>query len=154
MFDLPEDAFIGHMSSGRLRVKIPSKKGDAPFFNSLQGLFACLPGVQGITANPLTGSLLIMHALDEATVMDLLQSYSLSPTADKKKAPSAVHGEIATIFRGWDNQVKNFSHGALNLEALVAITLISAAIYQISRGRFTALPWYNGLWYAFSLLKG
>ena len=154
MFDLPVDAFIGHISPGRLRVKIPSKKGDAPFFNSLQALFACLPGVQSITTNPATGSLLILHTLDEATVRDLLQSYNLCPGVNNKKAPSAVHGEIAGIFQGWDHQVKNFSHGALNLEALVAITLIGASLYQISRGRFTALPWYNGLWYAFSLLKG
>ena len=154
MFDLPGDAFIGHISSGRLRVKIPSKKGDAPFFNSLQGLFACLPGVQSITANPATGSLLILHTLDEATVSDLLQSYNLCPGANNKKAASAVHGEVATIFKSWDSQVIHFTHGALNLEALVAITLIGGSIYQISRGRFAALPWYNGLWYAFSLLKG
>jgi len=154
MFDLPVDAYIGHSSPGRLRVKIPSKKGDAPFFNTLQALFAGLPGLQSISANPLTGSLLIMHSLDEATVKDILQSYNLSSATDDNKAPSAVHGEIATIFQGWDRQVKNFSHGALNLKAIVAITLVSAAIYQISRGKFIALPWHSALWYAFFFFKG
>lgn len=157
MVDLPSDAYVAHISSGRLRIRIPSRKGNSSFLDSVKVLFAGLPGLQSMEANPVTGSLLVLHSSGEAAVRALLDSYNLSGasrTVKGKPAASAVHGEIATIFRGWDRQIQNFSVGNLNLEAVVAISLIGMAAYQISRGRFILLPWYNALWYAFSLLKG
>jgi len=60
---LPE-AFITHFITGRVRIKIPSKKGDEAFFLSIKERFSNFPGVQKIKINSLTGSILILHSFD------------------------------------------------------------------------------------------
>lgn len=46
---------------GRLRVRIPSKRGDTSYFRDVTQRLSEHSGVTGIIANPATGSLLIRH---------------------------------------------------------------------------------------------
>jgi hypothetical protein len=46
---------------GRLRIKIPEIKGAAPEARAIEGHLALCPGVEEATANPVTGSVLIMY---------------------------------------------------------------------------------------------
>jgi len=151
---IPPDAYVGHLSPGRVRIKIPSRKKQEPYFSSLQEEFAKAPGITAVEANPVTGSLLIRHKLDDAALCALLHVYNVKLPSEDMGASSGVHKEVATIVGGMNRRVKSFSRGALNLEAVAAIALIGSTVYQISRGRVTAIPWYNGIWYAYALLKG
>ena len=62
MWDLPEDTYLSHVSKGRLRLRIPSKKRDAAFFSELQAVLSAIPGLDQVKVNPLSGSLLILHS--------------------------------------------------------------------------------------------
>lgn len=54
-------ARIEHEMPGRLRVRIPSKRGDTSYFRDITQRLSEHRGVTGIIANPATGSLLIRH---------------------------------------------------------------------------------------------
>src|SRR5271166_2751206 len=55
---------VSHQTPGRLRLKIPSVKGDPEAMARIAESFARGPGVQKVTANPLTGSVVVKYAPD------------------------------------------------------------------------------------------
>ena len=150
MFDLPQDAYVSHLSPGRLRIKIPSKKGDIIFFSSLQEQLSPLPGLERIEVNPVTGSILLIHSLDSGSVTDFLKAQHLLKVQAGKDSLN-FHREVMRVFSAADRQVRGFIGGGINLGALAFLGLAGAGVYQIFRGNFSAIPWYSAFWYALSI---
>ena len=65
-------AFIEHQLPHRLRLKIPSMRGDGAFFEELARRLSMLPGVTALSANPVTASILIHHAGDSKAVTSMM----------------------------------------------------------------------------------
>ena len=149
MSDLPQDAYVSHLSSGRLRVKIPSKKGNVVFFSSLKDQLSSLPGVENIEVNPVTGSILLIHSLDSESVADFLKAQQLLKVRPGKDFN--FHQEVTRVFNAADRQVTGFIGGGINLGALAFLGLVGAGVYQILRGNFAAIPWYSAFWYGLSI---
>jgi hypothetical protein len=150
MFDLPQDAYVSHLSPGRLRVKIASKKGDVIFFSSLQEQLGQLPGLEKIEVNPVTGSILLIHSLDSGSVTEFLKAQHLLKVQAGKDSFN-FHQEVTRVFSAADRQVRGFIGGGINLGALAFLGLAGAGVYQIFRGNFSAIPWYSAFWYALSI---
>jgi hypothetical protein len=150
MVDLPQDAYVSHLSPGRLRVKMPSKKGSAAFFSSLKDQLSNLPGVEKIEINPVTGSVLFIHSLDSESVSEFLKSQHLLKVQPGKDSFN-FHQEVTRVFNAADRRVKGFIGGGINLGALAFLGLAGAGAYQILRGNFSAIPWYSAFWYALSI---
>jgi hypothetical protein len=55
-------AFVEHELPGRVRLKIPSHRGDVTFFESLVRTLSDLVGIDELIANPFTGSIIIRHS--------------------------------------------------------------------------------------------
>src|ERR687897_1063642 len=55
-------AHVEHQIRGRIRLRIPSMRGDGAYFETLRQQLADRAGVVGVSANPLTGSLLVVHS--------------------------------------------------------------------------------------------
>ena len=51
---------IAHQVPGRVRMKIPSAKGNPELLQQICETFAVIPGIERITVNPVTGSV-VMH---------------------------------------------------------------------------------------------
>jgi len=150
MFDLPQDTYVSHLSPGRLRVKIPSKKGNVVFFSSLKDQLSQLPGVESVEVNPVTGSILLIHSLDPGAVTNFLKAQNLLKMQPGKDTFN-FHQEITRVFDATDRRVKGFIGGGINLGALAFLALTGAGVYQILRGNFTAIPWYSAFWYGLSI---
>ncbi len=58
----PDEAGLTHLVAGRLRVKLPARRRDAAFFADLSRRLAQCDGVREVHVNPLTGSVLVLHA--------------------------------------------------------------------------------------------
>jgi len=58
MADLPEGR-VCHLTTGRLRVKIPEKRHDGAFFKTVGERLASWDSVERIEVNPLTASVLV-----------------------------------------------------------------------------------------------
>lgn len=54
-------AYIEHQIPGRLRLRIPDRRGDAAFFERIVGTLSKLPDVTELDGSPLTGSIRIRH---------------------------------------------------------------------------------------------
>lgn len=62
-------AFIEHRLPGRVRLKIPSRRGDVSFFESLIATLSDLLNIDELTANPSTGSVIIRYTGPVETIM-------------------------------------------------------------------------------------
>ena len=50
-----------HALEGRLRIKVPELKGSSLKARDIEGHLGLCPGVEEVSANPVTGSVLVMY---------------------------------------------------------------------------------------------
>jgi hypothetical protein len=127
----PTSGLLISASQGRFRICVSEKKRDKSYFESLIHSLRSLPTIKKITANPVTGSLLIYSSLGKEELVSLLEKNgSLSITSQ--------NGERATPPRGRKSRREIDYHpaGAPELSALVGMTLLGLAAWQGSRGKF------------------
>jgi Heavy metal associated domain 2 len=151
MFNLPPDAYISHVTSGRFRIRIPSKKGDAAFFQSLKELGGPFPNIHEVTANPVTGSILIKHSLEPAIMEDLARKYFPEQAKQIGSPSSNIHRTVTETYRQVDNKIKKVTGGEMDVGTLSFGALLIMGIYQITRGNFMAPAWYTAFWYAMNI---
>ncbi|MFI5304684.1 MAG: HMA2 domain-containing protein [Nitrospiria bacterium] len=156
---LPE-AFITHFISGRVRIKIPSKKGDDAYFLSIKERFSGLPGVQKIEINSLTGSILILHTFDpESLDVKELKAYTelnslfrLEGGGPGPNRPSLkIRKRFGETFQGLNQKMKDLTNEEIDLPTLAFMLLLGIGIYQIGAGNFAAPAWYVAFWYAMNI---
>ncbi|HXW28688.1 MAG TPA: hypothetical protein VEK55_04930 [Xanthobacteraceae bacterium] len=58
-------AYVAHQVRGRVRMKIPSAKGNPELLRQISETFAAVPGVEQITINPATGSMVVLYDADQ-----------------------------------------------------------------------------------------
>lgn len=154
------DAYITHATQGRVRIKIPDRKGNSAYFSSLKESLAGLselPGIQRVEANPMTGSILVLHTLDlQATDLEMVAQYSefnnlfrlrLSPP-QQASAP----GRPAQALQETNRKVGALTGSEIDGEILAILGLLGIAIVQLKRGNIM-IPAVSALWYVYSLIK-
>jgi len=156
---LPE-AFITHFISGRVRIKVPSKKGDDAFFLSMKERFSNFPGVRAIEINPMTGSLLILHSFDPESLdvkeikayVELNSLFRLEGGAPGWKGPSLnIRKRFGDSFKDLNEKMKSITSDEIDLPTLAFLILLGVGVYQISAGNFAAPAWYVAFWYAMNI---
>jgi hypothetical protein len=152
---LPE-AFITHMAAGRLRIRIPSKKGARTYFESLKDQISGLPGIQKIEVNSLTGSVLVFHDLSVQEIdLKTLSGYSKAGGLFRLEARNGsgkpVSEKIKGIFKGADRGVRDFTRGELDLSTAAVLGLLGVGLVQMTRGKTAAPAWHVAFWYALNI---
>jgi len=156
---LPE-AHIAHASKGRVRIKLPSRKGDYAFFSDLKAKLPDLmetPGIQRIEMNPATGSILVIHQLDfkasdYSLVSQFLEQKGLFKLGEDPAPGFPVSQNIGKTFQEINRQITDFTSGEIDLQSLALIGLLGLGLFQINRGQFM-IPAISAFWYAATLLK-
>jgi hypothetical protein len=147
-------AFLVHDLPGRLRVRVPSMRGEVGYFERVLGALEDLPTVEWVTANPLTASVLVQHGqgsadefLRTAPLADLLTLSSEPPRHEAlAERMSRLSGEL-------DRRLRNLSADRVDTREAALWILVLAALLQLSRG--TVLPPAGVLlWYALTLMRG
>ncbi len=144
-------AYISHHTSGRLRIKIPSKKKDQEYLSRLKEHFSGLEGIENIEFNPLTGSILIIHRVSRERIAEYAMANNLFSLKGLNSYPAGLQQRISGTFKSMDTQLKTFTGGEIDIGGLAFLVLLGAGIYQISMGNLTALPWYAAFWYALNV---
>lgn len=158
-------AFIEHQLSGRLRLRIPTRRGDVSFFQRVVAALSKHPDVKELNATPLTGSILIRHsgpvlAITAAAVeQGLFEIGKREPKTPPKQArpiatPPADPGMLDTIATGLSglalfqvtqgeaigNAAENFwnAYGAHRIlgRSGIAAGFALLGVYQLLRGQF------------------
>src|SRR5262249_418893 len=55
---------IEHQMPGRVRMKIPAGKGNPELLQKISETFAAIPGIEEVTVNPATGSVVLHYDTD------------------------------------------------------------------------------------------
>jgi hypothetical protein len=151
------DAEIAHSSRTRLRIRIPSRKGDAAYFMTIAERFSGCEGIEDIEVNPRTASLLFIHETDAARITEYAASHGIfhvAATSLTREHPSLYDGVTAS-FNTVDGKIKEFTKNELDLNSMAFLALVGAGVYKIAKGDFAAPAWYTAFWYGLNIfLKG
>lgn len=84
---------IAHQVPGRVRMKIPAGKGNPELLQQISEVFRVIPGIEEITVNPATGSVVLHYDADRHDEFHgtFQQQYSAHGAANGG-APGTVHG--------------------------------------------------------------
>jgi hypothetical protein len=142
-------AHVSHGMPCRLRIKVPSKKGDLSYFAEVQEQLSACPGVQDVTVSPYTGGAVILYDCDERTVAEYAREKGLftlgHPARLKKKT---LFDHVADTFGTYNKSLKKLTDGQVDVPSLVFLSLVISGIYQIARGNLSSPAWYTAFYYA------
>lgn len=168
MADPPEprpEARVVHCTTGRLRLKIPEKRGDHGFFASVERRLSGWDSVRRIETNPLTGSLLVHFTEPEALFAENSLKNDLFRVAVEDLAENLLGdllGEAAPAvplveramqqMRELDQALRSGSGGGADIRTIAFLALLGAGLVQLIRGQVSA-PAATLLWYAGAILR-
>lgn len=150
---LPE-ANIQHRTERRVRLRIPSKKGDAAFFSQTKEILANLQPPGQIEVNPLTGSILLCRdPIDIERIKTFVEENDVFAITPGGGSSAPLAQKIAEPIANVSRFISRLSGGEADLPGLIFISLLGFGFYEILRGNFRAPPWYTAFWYAFGVLS-
>ncbi len=149
--ELPE-ASVCHHAAGRLRIRVPSRRGDTAFFAAVQD--ACARNGKRPQVNPQTASLLFVGsaaAPEEIAVLGREEGLFRLRLGALPHRP--VMQEAVRSVAGVNRSLEQLTGGRIDLPSGVFLMLLGFGIYELLRGRWTVPPWYTAFWYAFGLVS-
>lgn len=148
---LPE-ARIGHRTAERIRIKIPSRKGQWDYFSHVRKVLLHNGPMDSVDVNPNTGSVLIKGAgLDAAVLASVGEANSLFRLEMPPSEVEPLSRKIVAPVRDLSRSVSRFSGGELDLLGMAFLGLLGVGIYQLVRGNVTAPSWHTAFWYAMGI---
>jgi hypothetical protein len=147
-------AVIAHTSTGRLRIRILSQKGNLAALKSQGDQLAACPGIISIEVNPGTGSILLIHQTTVHEIAEYARAMNLFSLEEQKdpKVPSAdLRRKLGETFKSVDGQIQNLTGGDMDLSGFAVAALVVAGSAQILTGNAGAIPWFAAYWYAYHL---
>jgi hypothetical protein len=146
---IPE-AHVSHRTSNRLRIKIPSQRGDDSYFASLQESLADY--ADGIETNAVTASVLFRgEGIDQTSIAEQAESDGLFKVQSGALNPPSLPLAVASPIEEFSSQVGRFTRGWVDLPGLAFLLLLGVGLHQIRRGNIGLPPWYTAFWYAFGV---
>jgi hypothetical protein len=146
------EAVVVHKMSGRMRIRVPSKRGDAGYFGSVKDTLSTLEGVEGVEVTPYTASVLVRGLATVEAVTDAAKSRGLfSLKVERAVKVTTFHDAVAERVGALDERIKTATGATFDLPGLAFAALMGAGIYQIARGNFAAPAWYTAFWYALGI---
>lgn len=144
-------AEIVHCIPHRMRVRIPSRKGDVTYWHTVVDTLKQMPCITAMRANPATASLLMEYTVSDRELLDFAREKNLFRTTRKQRRAIPLQQKVASGFSAVDNSVRKFSGGELDVGSITFLGLIGFGAYQIARGNFAAPAWYTVFWYALNV---
>jgi cation transport ATPase len=159
---------IAHQVPGRIRMKIPSAKGNPELLEEIQKTFSAIPGIEQVVVNPDTGSVILRYDTDQHDDFHAGFSHRYQHHAGHQphKPPSneidalatkieeeanflAEHSQAAKAVvdfcRHWDHEIKNASGNMFDLKMVLCVGIVGFMIFEV--GAAAATP----VWVTLSL---
>jgi hypothetical protein len=159
---------IAHRIPGRIRIRIPSAKGDSEFLEQARAALSALPGVLEVSCNPLTGSILVLHLpgaeleLEGAMtsengstlpfVLTAAQPDVDPPRRRHRRAPrqSYLASAITETVADLDDAIRAATGNALDLKVLLPILAGGIGLTMMLRGSRRTPLWLTLMIFAFT----
>jgi Heavy metal associated domain 2 len=147
---------VEHQVPGRIRMKVKAAKGDPELLQQIGDAFSVIPGIDRVTVNPLTGSVVLHYdaedhssvtsALDRRvrqgpqpppTEIDVLAS-KIASEARYLAQHSHTARAVVDFFSAVDLEIKDASGNTVDLNIVFALAVIGVTVFEI--GATTATP--------------
>lgn len=125
-------ARVVHSIPGRTRLRTQDIKGDEAALAALRTALEDTAGVQNVSVNVRTGSVLVEH---DASIDDVLAAAELRGYLRRGNgAPEPYLAQVHRALVDSDERLKAVSSGRLDLETLSFVGFIAGGIYQCFNG--------------------
>lgn len=142
---------MAHRAPGRLRIKVPSKRGDGPYFAQLEEHFSGQAGVDKIVINPATGSALFLGDTGVRPIAHHGMKCNLFTLKKASRPKTTLFESVAGAFKSGNNQLKKYTDGHIDIPSLVFLSLLGSGMYQVFRGNVSMPAWYTAFYYALGI---
>ena len=151
----PPAARISHFTPRRLRIKVPEKRRDSAFFETVAERLATWNSVEGVETNPLTASVLIHFSdleklLLEAALKNDLIDIDFDAAFGDATEPAVTQAAVQS-FQTADNALRRWTQNQIDMRGVLFILLLAGGLFQLLRRRLDA-PAPTLLWYAGDLI--
>ena len=161
---------VAHQVPGRVRMKIPEGKGNPELLKQIADTFAAIPGIEHVTVNPATGSLVMRYDVDRHDEFHGGLRHHVGQVSDRhasnRQAPSteiddfaskieqeaeflARHSEsaraVVDFFKKADREIRLATDNNVDLKILLAAGIIGVTVLEV--GAAAATP----VWVTLSL---
>ncbi|MGI9212668.1 MAG: HMA2 domain-containing protein [Methylococcaceae bacterium] len=132
-------AYIAHHIPGRLRLRIPDRRGDTVFFSHLSECLGRCAGIESITVKPQTACV-VFTSHPGLALADIVEWGRDKCGLNIQQQPLTVaHPSVAEAvgsgLGGLDRGMARFSSGVIDLRSLLFIVLVILIIRQLRRGQ-------------------
>jgi hypothetical protein len=153
---------IEHQVPGRVRMKIKAAKGNPELLKQISEVFAVIPGIEQITANPTTGSVVLHYDTDRhdefhgslrqhceahaaanggthgaSTELDKLTS-SIEAEAEFLASHSHSARAVVDFVKQVDREIKLATNNSVDLKIVFAVGIIGLTVFEV--GATAATP--------------
>jgi len=149
---------IAHQTPGRVRMKVPSAKGNPELLREIGEAFGVIPGIERVTVNATTGSVILHYDTDDhAAVNNRLAQRFLSenpayrpPATEFDELARKIQGEaeflashsesakaVVDFFKHLDREIKIASNNVVDLKILLAVGIIGLTVFEIGASAAT-----------------
>ena len=147
---------IAHQVPGRIRLKVPKVKENPELIDQIQQMFNAIPGIEEVTINPTTGSVVLHYDTDNH---DQFHGHLQQHTGGHFKPPTneidalanrieqeaeylAEHSHTAKVvvdyFKDFDRQIKIATGNVVDLKIVLAAGIAGFTIFEV--GATAATP--------------
>jgi hypothetical protein len=153
---LPQ-ARVCHFANGRLRLKIPEKRHDEGFFNTIRERLSSWGSIRRVEVNPLTASVLVQFSdlaalFNENALRNDLFEVDFEALAAIGEPPQALADHAGQAFAKADATIRRWTANAADLRDAAFVFLVGAGLVQVMRGNVAA-PAATLFWYAGDMLR-
>ena len=147
-------AYVCHHSAQRLRIKITSRKGDTGYFEKIDSALAGLQQFEGLAANALTGSVLIVDKqIDVDKIAAFAKDRQLFDLSDQNGTRSPMTTQLVSHLENLNINIRKLTTGEMDLAGILLLFLLIAGLTELLRGKIQMPPWYTAFWYAFGIYE-
>jgi cation transport ATPase len=146
---------IAHQVPGRIRMKVPSAKENPELLEQIKETFKVIPGVEQVTVNPTTGSVVLHYDTDRH---DEFHGRLEHHTGGHHKPPTDEIDDLATkieqeaeylaehshtakvivdFFKDFDNGIKVATGNVVDLKILLATGIAGFTIFEVGASAAT-----------------
>jgi hypothetical protein len=145
---------IAHQVPGRVRLKIPSAKGNAELLRQISETFGVIPGIEQIIVNPTTGSVVLhydadrhdefhgqfraMHHVDQppSTEIDRI-AHRIEEEAAFLARNSKTARAVVDFCKQLDTEIKRATDNNVDLKIVLALGIIGFTVLEVGASAAT-----------------
>jgi cation transport ATPase len=147
---------IAHQVPGRVRMKVPSAKGNPELLQQIAQTFCVIPGIERVTVNPATGSVVMHYDVDQhhefhGRLHDHVQAGGYRPPTtdidefthkiEEEAEFLAQHSEsaraVVDFFKKYDREIRQATDNNVDLKIALAVGIIGFTVLEVGTAAAT-----------------